>query len=241
MVPEKSLAYYMALATDFTKLVRYIYSKFYGQPEAVETIRECFAAVDTSGQNSLANVSIDLFTHFIANDSGNARKQMKFFFKDVLLKQLLTPKERSFVFEAIMDKFLKTPSDLISQKSIIESLLFIEIPTNDLVLYLARGLGLHGEPGSQLKENPITMMYAVMYMTEKLFSKLQTNNQTFEVQTLNNVSLKQIIKPSKSRKELAADHVEEVAQVKDEAGVNENKNVELDCDQVFNIFFQICI
>ena len=101
---------------------------------------------------------------------------MKFFFKDVLLKQLLTPKERSFVFEAIMDKFLKTPSDLISQKSIIESLLFIEIPTNDLVLYLARGLGLHGEPGSQLKENPITMMYAVMYMTEKLFSKLQTNN-----------------------------------------------------------------
>jgi hypothetical protein len=78
---------------------------------------------------------------------------------------------------------------------LIESLLFIEIPTNDLVLYLARGLGLHGESGSQLKENPITMMYAVMYMTEKLFSKLQTNNQTFEVQSLNSVSVKQPIKP----------------------------------------------
>jgi len=75
-----------------------------------------------------------------------------------------------------MDRFLKSPNDLISQKSIIESLLFIEIPTNDLVLYLARGLGLLEESGSQLKENPITMMYAIMYMTEKLFSKLQTNN-----------------------------------------------------------------
>jgi hypothetical protein len=55
------------------------------------------------------------------------------------------------------------------------------------------------------------MMYAVMYMTEKLFSKLQTNNQTFELQSLNSVTVKNLIKASKSRKELAADHVEEAA------------------------------
>ena len=101
--------------------------------------------MDASGQKSLANVSIDLFTHFIANDSGNARRQMQVFFKEFLLKQLLTPKEKSFLFEQIMDKFLKTPSELISQKSIIESLLFIEVPSNELVLYLAKGLGLHGD------------------------------------------------------------------------------------------------
>ena len=196
MVPEKSLAYYMALAIDFTKLVKFIFQKMNGQPNAVETIRECFAAVDASGEKSLANVSIDLFTHFIVNDSGNAKRQMLFFFKDVLLKQLLTPEEKSFVFNAIMDKFLAAPNDLISQKSVIESLLFIEIPSNDLVLYLARGLGLIGESkGSQLKENPITMMYAVMYMTEKLFSKLQMNNLTFDVQSLSSVQVKN---PAKS-------------------------------------------
>lgn len=133
-------------------------------------------------------MSIDLFTHFIANDSGNARRQMQFFFKDVLLKQLLTPEEKALFFKTILERFLTTPNEIISQKSVIESLLFIEIPANDLVLYLARGLGLHGhDADSQLKENPITMMYAVMYLTEKLFSKMQTNSLTFEVQNLSNV------------------------------------------------------
>lgn len=145
MVPEKSLAYYMALATDFTKLIKFIFQKMNGQPNAIETIRECFAAIDVSGEKSLANVSIDLFTHFIANDSGNAKRQMLIFFKDVLLKQLLTPEEKSLVFKVIMDKFLAAPNELISQKSVIESLLFIEVPSNDLVLYLARGLGLLGD------------------------------------------------------------------------------------------------
>lgn len=197
-----------------------------GQPNAIETIRECFAAIDVSGEKSLANVSINLFTHFIANDSGNAKRQMLIFFKDVLLKKLLTPEEKSLVFKVIMDKFLAAPNELISQKSVIESLLFIEIPTNDLVLYLARGLGLLCDSqGSQLKENPITMMYAVMYMTEKLFSKLHMNNLTFEVQSLTSVQVKNPPKSSKTRKEMAADHVEEASTVKDvkEEGANENR------------------
>ena len=61
---------------------------------------------------------------------------------------------------------------MISQKSIVESLLFIEISSNDLMLYLSRGLGLQGSNLSQLKDNPTTMMYAIMMMTEKLFSRL---------------------------------------------------------------------
>jgi len=34
------------------------------------------------------------------------------------------------------------------------------------------------------------------------------------------VSVKQVIKPSKSRKELAVDHVEEADQIKEESGTN---------------------
>ena len=42
-----------------------------------DTVRECFAAVDASGQQSLANVAIDMFTHLVAYDSGVVRKQMQ--------------------------------------------------------------------------------------------------------------------------------------------------------------------
>ena len=98
---------------------------------------------------------------------------MQNFIRDVLLK-LMTSTEKTEFFKTIIDKFLATPNDLISQKSIVESLLAIDVPCDDLVLYLARGLGLRNEP-SQLKENPISMMYAIMYMTEKLFSRLVLN------------------------------------------------------------------
>jgi len=204
LVPEKSLAYFMALATDLTKLIKHIFVKMNDLPNASETLRECFSSVGFSG--SLANVGIDLFTHFIAYDSGHPRRQMQNFLKDVLLK-LMTPSEKSAFFNAIIDKFLSTPNDTISQKSVVESLLAIEVSANDLVLYLAKGLGLHGNEPSQLKENPITMMYAIMYMTEKLFSKLHMNTLTFEGQSL--ATLQKTPK-GKSKKELAADYVEDV-------------------------------
>lgn len=113
LVPEKSLAYFMALATDFTKLIKHIYVKMQGQPNASETIRACFAELDPSAAGSLANVGIDLFTHFIAFDSGHPRRQMQHFLKDVLLK-LMTPAEKSEFFNAIIDKFLAVPNDTIS-------------------------------------------------------------------------------------------------------------------------------
>jgi len=97
----------------------------------------------------------------------------------VLLK-LLTADEKATFINTVIDKFLSKPSDMISQKSVVESLLFIEISATDLMVYLSKGLGLHGSP-SQLTENPITMMYSIMMMTEKLFSRLQQNSTSFEV------------------------------------------------------------
>jgi len=44
------------------------------QADSNEVIRECFAAVDGSGEKSLANVAIDLFTHLVAYDSGHVRR-----------------------------------------------------------------------------------------------------------------------------------------------------------------------
>jgi len=75
LIPEKSLGYYMTLATDFTKLIKHICNKMAAKDN--DTVRECFAAVDASGQQSLANVAIDMFTHLVAYDSGVVRKQMQ--------------------------------------------------------------------------------------------------------------------------------------------------------------------
>ena len=46
------------------------------------------------------------------------------------------------------------------------------------MLYLKKGLAINDgeQTSSQLKENPITMMYAIMYMTEKLFSTLSIDS-----------------------------------------------------------------
>jgi len=65
----------MTLATDFTKLIKHICNKMAAKDN--DTVRECFAAVDASGQQSLANVAIDMFTHLVAYDSGVVRKQMQ--------------------------------------------------------------------------------------------------------------------------------------------------------------------
>lgn len=83
-----------------------------------------------------------MFTHFIAYDSGIAQKQMQIFLKDVLL-QLLTPEEKSTFIYTIIDRFLAVPNDMISQKSIVQALLNIEVSANELMLYLQKGLCLN--------------------------------------------------------------------------------------------------
>jgi hypothetical protein len=83
-----------------------------------------------------------MFTHFIAYDSGIAQKQMQIFLKDVLL-QLLTPEEKSTFINTIIDRFLAVPNDMISQKSIVQALLNIEVSANELMLYLQKGLCLN--------------------------------------------------------------------------------------------------
>ena len=87
-----------------------------------------------------------MFTHYIANDSGVANQEMQQFFKDVLLT-LMTDAEKSAFYRAVIDKFLTKPSDTISQKAVVESLLKIEIKEVDLVLYLAHSLGLSSTIG----------------------------------------------------------------------------------------------
>lgn len=80
------------------------------------------------------------------------------------------------------------------------------------------------------------MMYAIMYMTEKLFNRLQQNTKTFEPQTLE-VLQKTPKTSKKSKKDLAADYVEDVA-VKEEA---DSESKAMSCDEVFETYFKICI
>lgn len=67
---------------------------------------------------------------------------MQIFLKDVLL-QLLTPEEKSTFIKTIIDRFLAVPNDMISQKSIVQALLNIEVSANELMLYLQKGLYLN--------------------------------------------------------------------------------------------------
>lgn len=101
----------------------------------------------------------------------------------------MTEEEKRTFYRTVIDKFLTKPNEIISQKAVVESLLNIEIPETDLVLYLANGLGLiENEDLSdfsqpvQSSENPISMMYALLYMTEKLFAgKLAMQLQSFDI------------------------------------------------------------
>lgn len=201
-----------------------------------------------------------MFTHFIAYDSGTAKKQMQFFLKDVLI-QLLTPEEKTTFINTIIDRFLASPNDNISQKSIVHALLSIEVSANELMMYLKKGLAINDgeQTSSQLKENPITMMYAIMYMTEKLFSTLSVD-PGFKVTPLKDkkamlsakgVTDKKLLKAVK----FAEDYAEDATEPKETSAMTQKLDSKsfkedasdikepavLDYDTVFEIFTQISI
>ena len=63
------------LSSDFTKLIRFIIQQSSVYNQAVN-VKESIQKVDETGEGSLANVCINLFTHYVVNESGKSVEDM---------------------------------------------------------------------------------------------------------------------------------------------------------------------
>jgi len=71
-------------------------------------VTEAIQKVDTTGEKNLANVAINLFTHFVVNESGKSVENMLTFIKECLI-EFMTKEEKTSFFRMAIEKFLFRP------------------------------------------------------------------------------------------------------------------------------------
>ena len=100
-----------------------------------------------TGEGSLANVAINLFTHYVVNESGKSVDDMLQFIKECLLK-FMAAEEKDTFFRMTIQRFLFTPQKTISQKAVVQALSQLEIPATTLIQFLSEYLKIPTKPSA---------------------------------------------------------------------------------------------
>ena len=127
-----------------------------------------------TGEGSLANVAINLFTHYVVNESGKSVDDMLQFIKECLLK-FMTAEEKDNFFRMTIQRFLFAPQKTISQKAVVQALSQLEIPATNLIQFLSEHLRIPTKPSADsnqsgaasLAENPVSLLCSTFVLTLK--------------------------------------------------------------------------
>ena len=96
------------------------------------------------------------------------------FLKECILP-LLNKDEQRKLFKAVLSEFLRVPEKKISQKSVIQAVSQLNIPSSVLIGYLGEVLGMSGgeEGSAQVTENPISILTSVFVLNMASIKKHQ--------------------------------------------------------------------
>ena len=84
----------------------------------------------------MVKVAQQLFKNFVAFEKGVTRSHVLNVIKDRIWP-LMDAEERSDLFSGVVKQFLSGPETGFSQKSIVDALDALRIPTGDLILFLS--------------------------------------------------------------------------------------------------------
>mmetsp|Transcript_9033 Transcript_9033/g.8476 ORF Transcript_9033/g.8476 Transcript_9033/m.8476 type:complete len:155 (-) Transcript_9033:2514-2978(-) len=111
----------------------------------------------------------ELFTRFIVFDSGSLRGEMLSFIQELIFRSMTTQEKTMFSFRVI-DEFLSTSQENISQKSVLEALNQIGIPEGELISYMLSKLN---NSQAKAKIDPFIFMSSVMILALNSLKHLQ--------------------------------------------------------------------
>jgi len=159
--PEECLEYLVTVACDLTKLVNHI--------SATKTLnmRAHFLKVT----DSLPKLCLDLFRHFIVNESGSPRAEMIKFIKECMFSMMTAEEQKAFFFQ-IIDNFLCEAMADISQKEILDAIHCLGASHCDLIEYMQNYLGI-GSTNPKLTKSPIAMMYSIIHLSLRQLSQIK--------------------------------------------------------------------
>ena len=98
--------------------------------------RELLASVEPQEVRPVVKVAQQLFKNFVAYEKGVTRSHVLNVIKDRIWP-LMDAEERSDLFSSVVKQFLSGPETGFSQKSIVDALDALRIPTGDLILFLS--------------------------------------------------------------------------------------------------------
>jgi len=105
-----------------------------------EKLRALFAGVEPTSERPLVKAAGELFRNFVAFEKAT-RAHVLAVIKDRIWA-LMDATERTELFSSLVREFLSRPESTFSQKSVVDSLDMLRIPTGDLILFLSQTLGL---------------------------------------------------------------------------------------------------
>lgn len=125
-------------AIDLSKLINLAHERV-GLSKA--GLRELFTRLEAGESKPLVKVALELFRNFVAFERGNTRQQVLGVIKERIWP-LMDSEEKSELFSKIVKEFLSGPRSGFSQKSIIDAIDTIGVPSGDLIQFLSQTLGL---------------------------------------------------------------------------------------------------
>ena len=95
-------------------------------------LRELFTRLESKESKPLVTVALELFRNYVAFERGNSKQHVLGVIKDRIWP-LMDSDERSELFSKIVKEFLSGPQNGFSQKSIIDAIDTIGVPSGDLI------------------------------------------------------------------------------------------------------------